>query len=140
MREASSTIWVGNGSAAPNPSNMALKVGMTKTSRKITTTTATDGTYIFTGISGGGAATYWVTAADDRVAAARPDLDPRRAQPGESASRDPGIGILHRRDHARNPGFDVTPAEMVTGIITPLGIFKPRQLWSRRLELGCNKR
>jgi methylthioribose-1-phosphate isomerase len=37
---------------------------------------------------------------------------------------------------ARNPGFDVTPAELITGIITPLGIFKPRELWARRKELG----
>jgi methylthioribose-1-phosphate isomerase len=37
---------------------------------------------------------------------------------------------------AFNPGFDVTPAELITGIITPVGIFKPRELWSRRNELG----
>jgi methylthioribose-1-phosphate isomerase len=37
---------------------------------------------------------------------------------------------------ARNPGFDVTPAELITGIITPAGIFKPRELWRRRRELG----
>ncbi len=37
---------------------------------------------------------------------------------------------------ARNPGFDVTPAELITGIITPSGIFKPRELWQRRRQLG----
>ncbi len=37
---------------------------------------------------------------------------------------------------ACNPGFDVTPPELVTGIITPAGIFKPRELWARRRELG----
>ena len=37
---------------------------------------------------------------------------------------------------ARNPGFDVTPAELVTGIITPVGIFKPRDLWKCRQQLG----
>jgi methylthioribose-1-phosphate isomerase len=26
----------------------------------------------------------------------------------------------------------VTPAELITGIITPAGIFKPRELWSKR--------
>ena len=31
---------------------------------------------------------------------------------------------------ARNPGFDVTPAELITGIITPAGIFKPKELWA----------
>lgn len=40
---------------------------------------------------------------------------------------------------ARNPGFDVTPAELITGIITPAGIFKPRELWERRQELGFGK-
>ena len=37
---------------------------------------------------------------------------------------------------ARNPGFDVTPPELITGIITPAGIFKPKDLWRRRRELG----
>jgi len=37
---------------------------------------------------------------------------------------------------ARNPAFDVTPPELITGIITPLGIFKPRQLWKHRAKLG----
>ena len=37
---------------------------------------------------------------------------------------------------ARNPGFDVTPPELVTGIITPAGIFEPKELWNRRRELG----
>jgi len=37
---------------------------------------------------------------------------------------------------ARNPGFDVTPAELVTGIVTPVGIFKPEDLWRRRRDLG----
>jgi len=37
---------------------------------------------------------------------------------------------------ARNPGFDVTPPELITGIITPRGIFKPRDLWKHRRRLG----
>jgi len=37
---------------------------------------------------------------------------------------------------ARNPGFDVTPAELITGIITPAGIFKPKELWKHRHKLG----
>ena len=41
---------------------------------------------------------------------------------------------------ARNPGFDVTPPELITGIITPAGIFKPQELWKRRRELGFGKR
>ena len=37
---------------------------------------------------------------------------------------------------ALNPGFDVTPADLITGIITPVGIFKPRDLWKNRNRLG----
>ncbi len=57
----------------------------------------------------------------------------------------PGRSHRVRRVYARvanptsgalNPGFDVTPAELITGIITPAGILKPRELWARRRELG----
>jgi len=37
------------------------------------------------------------------------------------------------------PGFAVTPAELITGIITPAGIFKPHELWARRRDLGWVK-
>jgi methylthioribose-1-phosphate isomerase len=30
----------------------------------------------------------------------------------------------------------VTPAELVTGIITPEGIFRPKDLWKYRSRLG----
>ena len=51
---------------------------------------------------------------------------------------------LHRRyvrvanpsSRARNPGFDVTPAELITGIMTPAGIFRPQELWKQRHRLG----
>jgi methylthioribose-1-phosphate isomerase len=46
------------------------------------------------------------------------------------------IRVANPTSGARNPGFDVTPAELITGIITPAGIFKPRELWARRRELG----
>ena len=36
---------------------------------------------------------------------------------------------------ARNPAFDVTPANLITGIITPKGIYKPRDLWRERKRL-----
>jgi S-methyl-5-thioribose-1-phosphate isomerase len=58
--------------------------------------------------------------------ARRPARKPRRAY---LRTANPGSPAL-------NPGFDVTPPELITGIITPLGIFKPRELWKRRLELG----
>src|SRR5882757_9851283 len=46
------------------------------------------------------------------------------------------VRVANPASGARNPGFDVTPAELITGIITPLGIFKPRELWARRQQLG----
>jgi methylthioribose-1-phosphate isomerase len=46
------------------------------------------------------------------------------------------VRVANPTSGARNPGFDVTPPELITGIITPAGIFKPRELWVRRRELG----
>ncbi len=46
------------------------------------------------------------------------------------------LRVANPTSHARNPGFDVTPAELITGIITPMGIFKPAQLWKNRVKLG----
>jgi S-methyl-5-thioribose-1-phosphate isomerase len=46
------------------------------------------------------------------------------------------IRVANPTSGARNPGFDVTPAELITGIITPAGIFKPKELWSQRRKLG----
>jgi methylthioribose-1-phosphate isomerase len=46
------------------------------------------------------------------------------------------IRVANPGSGARNPGFDVTPPELITGIITPAGIFKPRDLWSKRQALG----
>jgi methylthioribose-1-phosphate isomerase len=56
-----------------------------------------------------------------------------------------GVTDRGRREYVRvanpgsgavNPGFDVTPAELITGIITPAGIFRPRELWGKRRQLG----
>jgi methylthioribose-1-phosphate isomerase len=47
------------------------------------------------------------------------------------------VRVANPTSGARNPGFDVTPAELVTGIITPAGIFKPKELWRQRHQLGC---
>jgi S-methyl-5-thioribose-1-phosphate isomerase len=47
------------------------------------------------------------------------------------------VRVANPTSEALNPGFDVTPANLITGIITPVGILKPRELWSRRRELGC---
>ncbi len=46
------------------------------------------------------------------------------------------VRVANPTSPARNPGFDVTPPELITGIITPAGIFKPRELWPQRRELG----
>jgi len=46
------------------------------------------------------------------------------------------IRVANPTSGARNPGFDVTPAELITGIITPAGIFKPKELWGQRRRLG----
>ena len=46
------------------------------------------------------------------------------------------IRIANPTSSARNPAFDVTPSELITGIITPKGIFKPRDLWRQRKRLG----
>jgi len=46
------------------------------------------------------------------------------------------IRVANPTSGARNPGFDVTPPELITGIITPAGIFKPAGIWKRKKELG----
>ncbi len=46
------------------------------------------------------------------------------------------VRVANPSSSARNPGFDVTPPELITGIITPVGIFKPRALWRNRVRLG----
>jgi S-methyl-5-thioribose-1-phosphate isomerase len=46
------------------------------------------------------------------------------------------VRVANPSSSARNPGFDVTPPELITGIITPAGIFRPRDLWKHRDRLG----
>jgi len=46
------------------------------------------------------------------------------------------VRVANAASGARNPGFDVTPPELITGIITPAGIFQPHELWSKRRQLG----
>ena len=48
------------------------------------------------------------------------------------------VRVANPTSTARNPGFDITPPELITGIITPSGIFRPRELWAQRerLQLG----
>lgn len=46
------------------------------------------------------------------------------------------VRVANPSSTAYNPGFDVTPPELITGIITPVGVFRPRQLWQQRRLLG----
>jgi S-methyl-5-thioribose-1-phosphate isomerase len=46
------------------------------------------------------------------------------------------VRIANPASGARNPGFDVTPPELITGILTPEGLFRPGQLWANRRRLG----
>ena len=46
------------------------------------------------------------------------------------------VRVANPTSGAYNPGFDVTPAELITGIITPVGIFPPSDLWQHRHHLG----
>jgi len=48
------------------------------------------------------------------------------------------VRVANPTSGACNPGFDVAPPELITGIITPAGIFKPKELWKHRRKLGCN--
>jgi methylthioribose-1-phosphate isomerase len=67
----------------------------------------------------------WGAAADPKAV---------NRKPGSASHR--YVRVANPTSGALNPGFDVTPAELITGIITPIGILKPRQLWARRQELG----
>ncbi|MBU6402311.1 MAG: S-methyl-5-thioribose-1-phosphate isomerase [Verrucomicrobia bacterium] len=45
------------------------------------------------------------------------------------------VRVANPSSHARNPGFDLTPPELITGMITPVGIFRPGDLWECRQAL-----
>lgn len=59
------------------------------------------------------------------------------APEGRKAGERIFVRIANPGSHARNPGFDVTPPDLVTGIITPVGIFRPKDLWRHRRQLGA---
>lgn len=64
---------------------------------------------------------------------AKPDAP---KQTGAARGRRAYVRVANPTSDARNPGFDVTPAQLITGIITPVGVLKPRELWARRKALG----
>jgi S-methyl-5-thioribose-1-phosphate isomerase len=55
---------------------------------------------------------------------------------GKRRSRRVYVRVANPGSRAFNPGFDVTPAELITGIITPAGIVRPQDLWAKRRVLG----
>ena len=57
----------------------------------------------------------------------------------KSARRD-YVRVANPDSRARNPSFDVTPPELITGFITPAGIFKPEHLWAERKALMTTAR
>ena len=69
----------------------------------------------------------WGTVAPEKLDPAAQSQKPRRRV---------YIRVANPTSSARNPGFDVTPAELITGIITPAGIIKPKDLWQQRHRLG----
>jgi methylthioribose-1-phosphate isomerase len=66
----------------------------------------------------------------------RDELEVLGAWGSDTAGRRRYVRVANLTSRAHNPGFDVTPAELVTGIITPEGIFKPNELWRHRRQLG----
>jgi S-methyl-5-thioribose-1-phosphate isomerase len=48
------------------------------------------------------------------------------------------VRVANSSSKARNPGFDVTPPDLITGIITPIGILKPGDLWKQRAKLQAS--
>lgn len=65
--------------------------------------------------------------------------DPKAGARGSGSGKSIYVRVANPTSGARNPGFDVTPAELITRIITPVGIFKPRELWAQRERLGFVK-
>jgi S-methyl-5-thioribose-1-phosphate isomerase len=63
----------------------------------------------------------------------------RNAECGMRNAERAYVRVANPTSGARNPGFDVTPPELITGIITPEGIFKPGELWKHRRKLGGPK-
>jgi methylthioribose-1-phosphate isomerase len=60
-------------------------------------------------------------------------LRPKRSDPTPDARY---FRIANATSSARNPAFDVTPGDLITGIITPAGLFRPNDLWRNRTRLS----
>lgn len=65
--------------------------------------------------------------------------NPKSQIPNPKAGKRAYVRVSNPTSGARNPGFDVTPPELITGIITPDGIITPGELWKHRRQLGGPK-
>ncbi|HVV70680.1 MAG TPA: S-methyl-5-thioribose-1-phosphate isomerase, partial [Verrucomicrobiae bacterium] len=62
--------------------------------------------------------------------------NPASGKSARKAGRRVYVRVANPESSGVNPGFDVTPPELITGIITPEGVYKPRELWPNRRKLG----
>src|SRR5206468_4250410 len=78
--------------------------------------------------------------AEDEVLGAWGVMESQRSKvqsPKSNGGRRVYVRVANAASGALNPGFDVTPAEFITGIITPEGVFPPQELWKHRHRLGA---
>ena len=60
-------------------------------------------------------------------------LSKRKAESGKrKGGKRAYVRVANPGSGARNPAFDITPPELITGLITPRGIFRPGDLWAQR--------
>ena len=64
------------------------------------------------------------------------ESSPKSRVQSPKSGRQVYVRVANPTSGARNPGFDVTPPDLITGIITPAGIFKPGGLWAQRRKLS----
>ena len=70
---------------------------------------------------------FYVAAPRSTLDAATPDGSaiPIEERPGDEVTRVLGTSVAPAGVEARNPAFDVTPAELVTAIVTEVGVLRP---------------
>jgi len=59
------------------------------------------------------------------------ESNPKSKGQNPKAAKRVYVRVANPTSGARNPGFDVTPPDLITGIITPVGIFKPKELLAK---------
>ena len=65
----------------------------------------------------------------------RDEIEVTQVRGVTAAKRWHQVSIANPGSTARNPAFDVTPPELITGIITPKGIYRPSQLKKNKASL-----